>query len=603
MQRNALFLYGNQGEKFLEFLSRSIAFDQPVILPSGYDIFSEQSLLQFFLFPRAVIGCPCSSFLEGEKASSACQACLLDPQRSVIAIGAFPPASILEGEKQFIPYTESDWYHGLYVPRGAPGNSSERFIHMSYPLLPALLIDALLLGLIFLLGMLIVLNVEPKLNWSELIAPSFPIGVGGITLPIFILSWLGHHITLVSYLSVICVLITGSAFTLWRRHVKLPPAIPRITEKAINTDDHPRLYRYILIGILVTITAASLIIAAIRGYSSFDGIANWALKGYAIAETGSVYAGNTWGGHGLSYPQNIHLIIALFRLSDGDVVPGSKLVFPLFCLSLLFGCYHFWVNRGVKKDISFLGSLMLFSVPFFFEHTTLGWANLPFSTYLVLGVLYLLRSLEQKNSKYSFLSGLLIAFAVWTRPEGIGYAITLLVIFLVARGVMKTSWQKVIIWIVPTLIIATLWLLFSVHSIAGDEIGIVLRSLWNGIIVCEFHIDALVQIVMYSLTRFTTINTWGILLICILVLLVEGIIVNRTYKQPYLIIVFCISIVFLIIPLFMFYATSFRLNDLTVFLSVSFDRAQFHGIILLFTTAFVGFFNFSEKKTDLQQAK
>ncbi len=99
-------------------------------------------------------------------------------------------------------------------------------------------------------------------------------------------------------------------------------------------------------GLAILLCAGVILLAGVvsigRGYSQYDDIANWALKGYGIAEERSIFGGNVWGGHTLEYPQNVPLQIALFRLVEGDLFPASKLTFTLSFASLLLGAYLFW---------------------------------------------------------------------------------------------------------------------------------------------------------------------------------------------------------------------------------------------------------------------
>jgi len=62
---------------------------------------------------------------------------------------------------------------------------------------------------------------------------------------------------------------------------------------------------------LMAITAALVSIG--RGYSVYDDIAIWSLKGYVIADKHSLMAAGAASGHGLAYPLNLSLAIAVFR--------------------------------------------------------------------------------------------------------------------------------------------------------------------------------------------------------------------------------------------------------------------------------------------------
>jgi hypothetical protein len=587
MERNTLFLYGSKGAQFIKFISSAIAFNEPVIMPSGYDIFSEQSLLQFFLFPRAIIGCPCSSFLQGEEATEECKTCLLDPDRSVISMGGFPPEGLLNSTKEFMNFQDSTWYHGLFVPLTASQNDDGPFILMETPLIKALLIDLTLLGLLFLLGALIVFNIDQRLSWTDVLTLSVPIGAGCLTFALFLVARLGVRITLGSYLAVMLAIFVCCLSMKLVRKRKLFPDVQKINPNNITRSIRRQPWVFILIAGVMLVAGVIMIISVICGHSSFDGIANWVLKGYAIAETGSVTAGSRWGGHGLSYPQNIHLLVALFRLADGDVVPGSKLLFPIYFFSLLLGCFGLWNKYGVRKEFSLLGVLCLSSTPIIFEHATLSWANLPFSVYLVLGVFYLIDAIKTQNKNKIWISGILSAAAVWTRPEGIGYALIIGLVLVVMVFIRKIRKSVIISCFAPSLLVILGWMTFSYKWMAGDEIGTVITNFIPALVKGDIRPGLIGQLLTYAVTRFASIGTWGFLFWIIIILLIGGAIRMRKTIPMEILTIFITALLFLLIPLFMFYVAGFNMDNPSVFLSVSFDRAQFHGAALLLTAAMV----------------
>ena len=96
MGRSARFYLGRAGAEYLNFLRSVVPEDAPIVIPPGAVQFSEQNVLQFYLMPRAAVGCPCES---QETLPKACVACLLAPSHFIPAIGEFPPDSIMDGEK------------------------------------------------------------------------------------------------------------------------------------------------------------------------------------------------------------------------------------------------------------------------------------------------------------------------------------------------------------------------------------------------------------------------------------------------------------------------------------------------------------------------
>ena len=113
MGRSAQFYLGRAGAEYLNFLRSVVPEDGPIVIPPGAVQFSEQNALQFYLMPRAAVGCPCKS---QETLPKACVQCLLAPSHYVPAIGEFPPDSIMDGVKVFVPFeSKYAFYRGVYA--------------------------------------------------------------------------------------------------------------------------------------------------------------------------------------------------------------------------------------------------------------------------------------------------------------------------------------------------------------------------------------------------------------------------------------------------------------------------------------------------------
>src|SRR3989304_4936448 len=130
-----------------------------------------------------------------------------------------------------------------------------------------------------------------------------------------------------------------------------------------------------------------------------DGIAIWSVKGYGIAAAESIFGARQWGAFGLHYPLNLPLAIAAVRLIDGDVLPGSKIVFALFYLTLVLGCYVFLLRGGMLARVAALGTLLIATTPIVLDHGTNGYANLPMAAYLVLGGLFAIHGMVDGSAR------------------------------------------------------------------------------------------------------------------------------------------------------------------------------------------------------------
>ncbi|NIM92190.1 MAG: hypothetical protein GTO18_00535 [Anaerolineales bacterium] len=587
MERNALLYFGGKGADYIKLISSSVPLDKPVIVPEGYGKFSEQNILQFFLMPRGIPRCPCDDFLVSNEISDECKTCLLELDYSIPAIGAFPPDDLLSTEKKLITF-DPNWYRGIYVSPSLPGNVDELFIEMDTSLLIAFVLDIFSVVLIFLLGASIVQVIDQSIEWIDLLSLGIPIGGGIISWVIFVLSWIGIPISLPLYFLTwlgIFVLVVIIRKTLLKKDGLI--SLPDLNFRGVGDwlRNNPHLLAIILV--VAYLSLSSFVISIGRGYSLFDGIANWALKAYGIAYEGTVFAGQKWGGHSLEYPQNIHILIALFRLLDGDVLPGSKFLPPLFMISLLSGCYSLWRRVGIMTEHAVLSVIVLISIPTLFIHSTLGWGNLIFSTYLVLAVCYLVIGIRLGQSRKLVIGGILLALAAWTRPEGIGYAIALILLFCGAFLFQKKAKFSDFYWTFPVVLVSISWLAFSVTSLSRGEIGQVLSAFFRSLLSGNVQFDSLSYVIKYSYEQYISIDTWGIVYFLIVLFLGLSFFKVSIWRNYSVVLTLLSGMIALAIPVFMFYAASFMKGDMGTFLRDSFDRAQFPSVVLLFSSAFM----------------
>ena len=585
MERNALFLLGGKGSRFMRHIALSVPPDMAVVVPEVEGEFSEQNILQFFLMPRSIVACGCAAPPQRGTVSETCRACLQQEGRAVPAIGAFPPPELMAG-MDFIPFDPQGWYRGLYMPGGSSARAaSEPYIAMETPLLSAAFLDALALMLLFIFGALVARLIDRDLRGLEWAAAAMPLGMGLLTWMVFILSWLGLRVALGLYL---VLMAAPLLLHLARREPLLPrprgrPRLPRPAALQGGLRSNPLLAVPVLLLTLLMATAFAISIG--RGYSLYDGIANWALKGYGIALEGSVYAGERWGGHALAYPQNVPLMIAFFRLLDGDVLPGSKAIFPLFAASILAAFYAFMRRFKVPAPQALLGAGAVLSVPFIYLHATIGWGNLIMAGYLVLAVFFLTLGSTAGSRAKKTLGGFLLALAAWTRPEGLAYALALAALF--AAYDWKRGRDRSLKWLLPTVLVAGSWLAFSYPDLAQDRIGQTLGGLGPSLQSGWLRGGELASILRYALGRWSDPTVWGLLFWSLPPLLVLGALGKGLRRRPAVALVGAAGLIGLLIPLSIFYLGSFTRDDMDTFLWVFFDRAQIQGAVLLFAAAFL----------------
>jgi hypothetical protein len=282
---------------------------------------------------------------------------------------------------------------------------------------------------------------------------------------------------------------------------------------------------------------------------------------------------------------NLQVSIAIFRLFDGDLLPGSKMIFIIMTSALLLGCYKFLKQGGVNRRMALMGLLILITTPVIFYYSTLGYGNLPFTVNLILGILWSLEGVFKNKNDSIVIGGSLLAFAAWTRPEGIGFSsiiiITILLVALILYKI-KLSLKQLIAFISPMILFPTTWfILLGGREMARDEIGGTIRDFLPLILHGNFQIPYLLSVAKYSFSFFTSWRNAGYFWLIFIVLGTTLFILIKPRNKSILPIFICLLLTFLV-PIGMFYVASFpALNNYDLFLGVSYGRAMLPAFVLL----------------------
>jgi len=437
------------------------------------------------------------------------------------------------------------------------------------------LLDLVFMAILLILGFLVARILLRSGKTSETGYLAFPLGGGFFSLVLFLLSWVGVPITSTTVLALGLTLVTVAA--LYIRATQSIFEYSRSTHRAVTQ------YRErVIFFLLVVLVAISALLAVARSYSTWDAIAIWSIKGYGIAQEETIFAGEQWGAHGLSYPQNIPLLIASFKLLGGDVLPGSKLLFPLFYVSLITGSYQFWRHFNSPKIIAGLGAIFIASIPVVFEHSTIGYANLPFATYITLGCYLAIRGIPDKAPRMLVMSGSLFGLACWTRPEGIFLIPVILFTLILAFRISRTQLPTVIPWISPTVIIGGGWLLFLSQYSGPGQLSSGVKHLVQSMLQLQFPLEVLPKILRTLLRHAITWNACGFLLPAATLLVILNLRKLRPKIYPQLFVLLTIIIVIGTAMVFFYVLGSFD-GDLNHMMDTGMDRMFLPFIVLTAT--------------------
>jgi len=516
--RSADMSLGVQATRAIQFVNQVVPEEAVILLPpeGAPGRFALERSMQYFFFPRRLIEC-------GSVDSERCSQALASPEIYILATEDFPAQSAAQG-REFLPApsTGLDWFTGIY----GPGFDQPSAVQPARQ--PAVLVAALEdLGLVValsVLGAAVLLSLRRPWPALEALCLAFPLGAGILTWAVFLLSWAGITISLLSVGTAYLLLL--AAFAILARRTR---ALGRAIEwsKAELRGSAPRL---LLAGAAVGVLCLAVGLAVGISYRLYDPVQIWSVKGYGISQEGTIRAAETWGVHGLSYPLNLPLQVALFHLLDGDLLPGSKLLYPIYGLSLCLALFTFLRRQRVDWLAAALGSLLLGTVPIVFFHSVEGFANLHFTFYLTAGILWGVQGVHSGSVRDQWLAGLLLGLAAWTRPEGIIYSLGALVVFVLAARITKQGRVSIAALGVPVALLAGAWFLFGLGgaymrgsnldqavSVAASEVSagrIDLSGLWT--ILRVFGRAAFVP--FRAMFPATSATAWGALFPVLLIL-------------------------------------------------------------------------------------
>ena len=592
MKRSSRFLFGVEGSDYIDFLRANVPEDMPVVGPEGVGGYGHQNLLQFFLLPRPIPGGPC---IGAGDTSPACTEFLLARSHYVPALGEFPVSAIMENHKELVEFDgPSGGFRGVYVPEGSGSavpvvlqtNSTTDWLRYSATSL-------IVYGLVFFVGFAVVAPLIGREAYGWSLAVAFPVGSGLITWLVFLFSWAGLPLSALSYLLAATILCAPALIWIVRtggvgKFIDAVRSWKRPKAQAVLKNPLASAALIALIGIL----SLSVMITIGRAYSLFDGIANWALKGYAIAYEASIFAGSRWGGHLLEYPQNLHLQIALFRIVDGDALPGSKVLFSLYFASLVGGCYLFWRSFGSRRSIALLGALILATTPDLFKHSTIGFANLPMSVYLVLGTLIGLYGIRKSSPRTQIAASMLLGLAAWTRLEAAMYSLVIGIgLIVVSRAILRYK-VHVVALLAPMIAIMLPWLLFySIYGVKGaPSIEALSRFANEDIFLGEDQILSIELIADYLIKEVRDVDSWGAIMPLFMVGVVIGFVGTTPDQRRIMLSVLFLALFVLVAILAVFYMNGFLEGvGFRNHLERAGDRHLIPVPILLLTVGLLGF--------------
>lgn len=372
----------------------------------------------------------------------------------------------------------------------------------------------------------------PRLRLHRAVATAigFGLGSGLFSFSVFLMSWLGIPLTATTIVGLFVVLLLSTVVILRLIPDRETRPLETTAEPRSRLGDITAAAGWTAVGFL-SILAAVLSVGL--AYHSWDGISLWGVKGYGIALEGSVTGAANWGNSGISFPLNLPIQIAVFRILSGDLLPGSKLLSPGYYLALLVALGMLMKGLRVRRLVASSVIVLIASTPIIFQHARFAQTNLPFTFYLVIGFLVGLQSLERTGRGPAALSGVLLALAVWTRAEGVAFAVGLAAVLATSVWFKRGDLTSIGLIALPSLITAIVWAVFlRGHYTGAEEFGNAQAAI-AGILTGEFYPRAVVPIVRFLGGQILLFRQYGLLLGSSLLIGTLGLLVRSARSNRY----------------------------------------------------------------------
>ncbi len=570
--RGAKFNQGQRFANYVQFLHQNVPEDGRVVLPPagvGPRALGFTPFMQFFLAPREVINC--SDF-----------DCLRDLSREdtyILVVGKFPDDGCFSQDQLLF---DESW--GVILSENhnhAEGSSMTGFQTVG-EILYAALWPFLWLALLTVSGSLLVSCIIPAWDVVTKLALGYGLGLGVYTLTIGMTSLVGVDLDQGVILGATVLLFLGSlgAFVVCRRR--------RISGDSTSQSGVFRMPQFdIWQAALLGLGFLSVLVSVGKGYHVTDGIQLWGVKGFRIAYSGSLATVTQWGTNTAQYPLNIPIMIASLQVIFDEILPASKMIFSGFYTTLMLVIYSTLVRSNLRRSTAGLATLLLATVPFVFRHSTIGYANMALSYYVVSAVILLAGSLKSPELGESdgtlLLSGLFFAGAAWTRPEGLLISLFVSGLILIVASLKRDihlSLRHTILLLMPIGVYTVFWLFLKgviyTQQFGSDLVTPALAQLSHG----NLHIAETLFIMCSIFSQLMIIKFWGVAGIGIIVALILSLVPLLWRKSLWM--VFVSGLAYMLAILGFYYLASFdTVHDISWWVNTGLMRMMLPAFILL----------------------
>jgi 4-amino-4-deoxy-L-arabinose transferase-like glycosyltransferase len=307
----------------------------------------------------------------------------------------------------------------------------------------------------------IILKDLKKYSPLELLAISFGIGCGVVTLGMFFISLLKIRFTALSLMLFQVPIYALGMRKLLRGKRPFFGAWPKLNLSFIEI----LLVLLILFNIAyVTLVASSM---PFLGEEHWDSWSHWGYKAkYFFIKQGiddQIFAKVSQGGaYNADYPLLFPLSETYAWIMLGQVhEPCARLLISFFYVAMLIIFYSV-LGKRLKNYLALGFTYVLASTPAIAVLAFTAYADIAVGFYISAAVLYMWLYLQDSDSQNFLLGCLFLGIGMWTKNEAVSQWVTLILLFLFLRQAKKASLapKKILLLVILPFAVILPWLIF-----------------------------------------------------------------------------------------------------------------------------------------------
>jgi hypothetical protein len=254
---------------------------------------------------------------------------------------------------------------------------------------------------------------KTRLSLTEQIAFSWLLGIGAVSLLLWIFGLFLHGVLLPGLVSIICLSL---GFVGWRRMVPLPRWRRR-----------PKPFE-IFLGIIIVIEIAMVFYLSFVHTLGWDGLLNWEIKAHYAFANGGVIPATYFSDSGRAfshpeYPLAIPFteLWLYFWLGEADQF-CAKAIFPIFYVVGIFLLVALGRRLAGRTWIGLFVAAFLFFVPQITVEVGSaigGYTDFPLSVFYLATIGYLFCAAKPENDAFFRLYAACLALLPWVKRDGV----------------------------------------------------------------------------------------------------------------------------------------------------------------------------------------